>query len=114
MSQGQYEAVIKKYPLIGKLYITLREFQRIVFSQKTNELKSWISETATYDIPEVTSFLDGIRKDIDAVENGITYQYNNGLAEGSVNKIKLIKRIMYGRNSFNLLKAKVLLNELYS
>jgi hypothetical protein len=114
LSQEQYEAVIKKYPLIGKLYITLREFQRIVFSQKTNELKSWISETATYDIPEITSFLDGIRKDIDAVENGISYQYNNGLAEGSVNKIKLIKRIMYGRNSFNLLKAKVLLNELYS
>lgn len=45
--------------------------------------------------------------------NGINYQYNNGLAEGSVNKIKLIKRIMYGRNSFQLLKAKILLNEYY-
>lgn len=79
-----------------------------MFSQKTNELKSWISETATYGIPEITSFLDGIRKDIDAVENGITYEYNNGLAEGSVYKIKLVKRIMYGRNSFILLKAKVI------
>ena len=38
--------------------------------------------------------------------------YNNGLAEGSVNKIKVIKRIMYGRNSFELLKAKVLFHEL--
>ena len=37
--------------------------------------------------------------------------YNNGLAEGSVNKIKVVKRIMYGRNSFDLLKAKVLLCE---
>ena len=51
--------------------------------------------------------------DIDAVKNAIKYKYNNGLAEGSVNKIKVIKRIMYGRNSFELLKAKVLFGELF-
>ena len=43
---------------------------------------------------------------MDAVKNGIKYEYNNGLAEGSVNKIKVLKRTMYGRNSFQLLKAK--------
>ncbi|MFR0756030.1 MAG: transposase [Hominisplanchenecus sp.] len=48
-----------------------------------------------------------------AVKNGIIYSYNNGLAEGSVNKIKVIKRVMYGRNSFELLKAKVLFGELF-
>ena len=41
------------------------------------------------------------------------YPYNNGLAEGSVNKIKVIKRTMYGRNSFELLKDKVLFYELF-
>ena len=55
--------------------------------------------------------MNGIRQDIVAVKNGIAMQYNNGLAEGSVNKLKVIKRIMYGRNSFELLKAKVLLHE---
>ena len=45
------------------------------------------------------------------MKNEISMQYNNGLAEGSVNKLKVIKRIMYGRNSFELLKAKVLLHE---
>lgn len=48
-----------------------------------------------------------------AVRNGIIHSYNNGLAEGSVNKIKVIKRIMYERNSFELLKAKVLFHELF-
>ena len=51
----------------------------------------------------------GIERDLEAVKNGIKYDYNNGLAEGSVNKIKVIKRIMYGRCSFDLLKQKVLL-----
>lgn len=56
---------------------------------------------------------NGLKSDIDAVKNAIKYKFNNGLAEGSVNKIKLMKRIMYGRNSFRLLKAKILLNEYY-
>ena len=45
---------------------------------------------------------------IDAVKNAIIYDYNNGLAEGSVNKLKVIKRIMYGRCSFALLRSKIL------
>ena len=64
-----------------------------------------------HDIPELQAYINGVRKDIDAVKNGISLAYNNGLAEGSVNKIKVIKRIMYGRNSFDLLKAKVLFHE---
>ncbi|MBO6231467.1 MAG: transposase, partial [Ruminiclostridium sp.] len=41
----------------------------------------------------------------------IEHSYNNGIAEGTVNKIKVIKRTMYGRCSFELLRAKVLLNQ---
>ncbi|WP_399547986.1 transposase [uncultured Clostridium sp.] len=47
------------------------------------------------------------------LEGFIKYDYNNGLAEGSVNKIKVIKRIMYGRCNFNTLKNKVLKLEYY-
>ena len=64
-----------------------------------------------FNIPELQTYVNGIRQDIVAVKNGIAMQYNNGLAEGSVNKLKVIKRIMYGRNSFELMKANVLLHE---
>lgn len=57
------------------------------------------------------TYVNGLLSDIDSLKNAIKYKYNNVLAEGSVNKIKLTKRIMYGRNSFELLKAKLLLNE---
>ena len=59
-----------------------------------------------YDIPELQTFINGIKKDLTAVKNGIIYSYNNGLAEGSVNKIKVIKRVMYGRNSFGIIESK--------
>lgn len=111
ITSEQYDAVIKKYPILGQLYSLLKEFHRIVFSQKSDELDDCIETAAKLNIDELDSYLGGIHNDIQAVKNAINYKYNNGLAEGSVNKIKLIKRIMYGRNSFTLLKAKILLNE---
>jgi len=112
LSNEQYETVIKEYPILGELYTLIKEFYRIMFSHKAEELEIWISEAKTHDIPELQSFLGGTRKDIEAAKNGIIHSYNNGLAEGSVNKLKVIKRIMYGRNSFELLKSKILLYEM--
>jgi hypothetical protein len=109
----QYDAAVKKYPILGQLYSLLKEFHRIVFSQKSNELDDWLVKSSRLNIDEINTYISGLKSDLDAVKNGIQYKYNNGLAEGSVNKIKLIKRIMYGRNSFHLLKAKVLLNEYF-
>lgn len=111
LTQEQYEAVIKKFPVLGELYSLLKEFHRIVFSHKSEDLDQWIQTAFRLKIDELDSYLNGLKSDIVAVKNGIEQIYNNGLAEGSVNKIKLIKRIMYGRNSFELLKSKILLNE---
>ena len=52
----------------------------------------------------------GVLKDLKAVLNNAVYPYNNGLAEGQINKLKIIKRIMYGRASFETLKNKVIWN----
>ena len=111
ITQKQYEAVLKKHPTLGKAYQMLKRFHTLVFSHKADELESWIYETEKMDIAEVNSFLAGLKKDLIAVKNCVIYPYNNGLAEGSVNKLKLVKRIMYGRNSFELLKSKTLLLE---
>ena len=113
ITEDQYEQALERYPLLSQLYTLVKEFHTVMFSQKPEKLDLWIKSAKKYDIPELQSFMEGICNDIEAVKNGIAYSYNNGLAEGSVNKIKVIKRIMYGRNSFELLKAKVLFHELF-
>ena len=113
LTQEQYEAALKKYPILGDLYSLLREYHRIIFSQKEDELDGWIVQASSLKIDELDTYVNGLQADIAAVKNAVCYKYNNGLAEGSVNKIKLTKRIMYGRNSFQLLKAKLLLNEYF-
>ena len=109
----QYEQVLKKYPLLSELYSLVKEFYSVLFSKKPEKLDFWMESARKYDIPELQTFLEGITNDLKAVKNGISYSYINGLAEGSVNKIKVIKRIMYGRNSFDLLKSKILFHELF-
>ena len=101
----------KTYPVITELYAAIKEFYEILYSRRDERLETWLEKIENFNIPELQTYVNGIRIDINAVKNGIKLKYNNGLAEGSVNKIKVIKRIMYGRNSFDLLKAKVLLHE---
>lgn len=113
LTKKQYEAAVKKHPVLGNLYALLKDFHKIIFSKKSCELETWIETASQLKIDEIDSYIGGLKKDLTAVKNSIDYEYNNGLAEGSVNKIKLAKRIMYGRSSFLLLKAKILLSEYY-
>ncbi|MCM1201260.1 MAG: transposase [Bacteroides fragilis] len=87
-------------------------FKQTLFSKKESEPGKWPEETEALEIEELSGFVNGIKRDVDAVRNAIRPDYNNGLAEGSVNKLKVVKRIMYGRNSFELLKGKLLRLEL--
>jgi transposase len=59
-------------------------------------------------LKEFESFARGLSKDYEAVKNALRYEWSNGQLEGQVNRLKLIKRQMYGRAKFDLLKARVL------
>ena len=54
----------------------------------------------------IEDFVSGIRRDLAAVKNGISYPESNGFAEGNNNKFKLIKRILYGRANITTLFKK--------
>ena len=66
------------------------------------------SRTANAGIPECKSFADSIRKDLDAVTNGAPLPWSQGRVEGSINRLKAIKRAMYGRGKHDLLRRRVL------
>jgi len=114
LTEDQVVSIIKEYPVIGNLYDTVRSFKEIVFAKHVDEIDGWIATASQLDIAEINSFINGIVPDLDAVKNAIRFEYNNGLAEGSVNKLKLVKRIMYGRCSFTLLCSKMLLKGFYT
>ena len=75
-----------------------------------SDLEGWLAAVEADDQPDLRSFAAGIRNDQQAVANGLTLPYSSGKVEGTVNKIKTIKRQMYGRAGFGLLRKRVILH----
>jgi transposase len=69
---------------------------------------AWLSLALASQIPELRSFVAGIERDKEAVKAGLTLPTSNGIVEGKVHKLKLIKRMGYGRAGFPLLRQRVL------
>ncbi len=71
-------------------------------------LDDWLAAVEAADLPELHRFTSGLRRDYDAVRAGLTLEHNSGRVEGTVNKIKMLKRQMFGRANFDLLRTRVL------
>jgi transposase len=83
------------------------EFTALIRKRSTGTLKEWLSRAEVSLCPEVRHFAEGIRRDESAVNAAVTLRWSNGPVEGHVNRLKTIKRQMYGRAGFPLLKARV-------
>ena len=98
---------------LNEIINLVREFKKVIFSRKPKQLDKWLEKATNLNVPEINSFVNLIKSDIDAVKNSIKYpQYSNGVTEGFNNKTKVIKRQMYGRCSSKLLRLKILANQL--
>ena len=89
-------------------YQLVQEFRQLLHQREGEKLDAWLAKSAASQIHELQSFVQGIERDKAAVVAGLTLSQNNGLVEGKVNKLKLIKRMGYGRAGFALLRQRVL------
>ena len=91
-----------------RTYQLVQEFRHMLHTRSGEKLDSWLAKVTASQIRELQSFVLGVERDKAAVVAGLTLPQNNGLVEGKVNKLKLIKRMMYGRAEFPLLRQRVL------
>ena len=96
-------------PHLDTLAAHVTEFAKILTSRHGGQLDDWITAVEADDQPHLHSFARGLKHDHDAVTNGLTLPWNSGVAEGNINRIKMLKRQTYGRASFPLLRKRVLL-----
>jgi hypothetical protein len=96
-------------PDIAAITELARGFTHLVRNRLGAQLDNWITQAGTGSVPEIRSFATGLRKDYDAVKAGLTLPWSSGAVEGNVNRIKMIKRQMYGRARFDLLRKRILL-----
>ncbi len=93
---------------LKKAYHLIQDFLSMVHKREGHRLDTWLELVAVSDLPELQSFAAGVEKDKHAVKAGLTWSINNGQVEGQVTKLKLIKRTMYGKAGFALLRQRVL------
>jgi transposase len=86
-----------------------QEFAQIAHDRKAELLDGWIARTHGSQVPhELRGFGDGLKRDFEAVKAALSLEWSNGQVEGQINRLKMIKRQMYGRAGFDLLRRRVL------
>ena len=99
--------IFDKYPNIWELHCCIKEFRNIFKKRNVPLLYLFIEKYSNSSIKALKSFADGLKRDIDAVENAVAYNFSNGFVEGTNSRLKMIKRTMYGRCGKQLLEAKL-------
>ncbi|WP_420493587.1 transposase [Sinorhizobium meliloti] len=83
-------------------------FRGIFGSRDPGKLDSWIDDAVNSGLVAIERFARVLHRDIGAVRNAVELPWSNGQAEGQINRLKTIKRAMYGRAGAALLRARML------
>jgi transposase len=96
-------------PVLKEAAALAQEFARMVKKREGDALDTWLEKAGQSTCNEVRLFAQGLRQDLAAVRHAVTLEWSNGQVEGQVNRLKMLKRQMYGRAGFGLLRTRVLL-----
>lgn len=103
---------LQAYGWFRDTYNAAASFYNAIMGDDKDVLKAWLDLYGQSPISELKSFAYGIKMDIKAVNNAIDLDTSNGIVEGYVNKLKTVKRVMYGRASIELLRRKMVFSKL--
>jgi transposase len=95
-------------PQIAASYALFHQFAGLFQTKASEKVRVWLEAAQTSGLAEIQNFAVGLEKDLAAVTNAISLAWSNGQTEGQVNRLKMLKRQMYGRANFDLLRRRVL------
>jgi transposase len=94
---------------LDRLTDHVRGFAVMMTELAGDRLLDWISTVENDSLTALASFARNLRRDLEAVRNGLSLPYSSGAVEGHVNRVKMLKRQMFGRANFDLLRKRTLL-----
>ncbi|MFF3617401.1 transposase [Streptomyces sp. NPDC002580] len=107
--QQARKTVLARCPELEKAAALISSFAEMLTTLDGARLPEWITDAMRAGLPGISTFAVGLQSDFDAVTAGLTTHWNSGPVEGAVNRIKMLKRQMFGRAGFDLLRKRVLL-----
>ena len=107
----QLADVLARCPELHAVADHVRDFADIMNKHRGDRLPDWMLRVQADNLPALHSLVTGLRRDLAAVTAGLTMTWSSGPVEGAVNRIKTLKRSMYGRAGFDLLRRRILLSD---
>jgi len=107
--QASLDAILAASPELATFTEHVRAFATLMTERRGRDLEQWMTAAAASGEPALQSFVTGLCADQDAVTAGLTLPWSSGSVEGHINRIKMLKRQMYGRANPDLLRRRVLL-----
>jgi transposase len=95
-------------PQIEQSVTLFERFARILRARDRADLDPWLQAAKRSGVAELVEFAKRLRQDYEAVEAACTLEWSQGQVEGQITKLKLIRRQMYGRGNFDLVRKRVL------
>jgi len=93
---------------LNTAYQLAQQFRNLLNRHSSTGFDQWLEEALACDIAEIRSFARGLVRDEKAVRAGLDLPWSQGQVEAQVHRLKLIKRLSYGRAKFDLLRVRVL------
>ena len=107
-TERQQRALICRLPEVAVARDLAQQFRVRVRDRKPEALAPWIQASQASGIGELKTFADGLQREQAVIRAALELPYSNGVTEGHVHRLKMIKRTAYGRASFKLLRQRVL------
>ena len=106
--EEQALSLLRKTPNVEMAYGLAQQLVKMVKERNAQALETWLGDCQMSGISDLVTFAQGLEKEGSAFHAALSLLYSNGPVEGKINKLKYIKRSMYGRSGFPLLRQKVL------
>lgn len=106
--EKQSRQQLLKIEPVNRALLLVQEFRELLAAGKGDQFDEWVQKAEKTEGSPFKGFLHGVRRDSEAVHNAFRSPWSNGQTEGQVNRLKFIKRQMFGRANFDLLRIRVL------
>ena len=88
---------LRQYQSIEQMYQLTQKCRKMFCERDASVFDAWIVQCSTCSIPDMETFAQGVQKDYATIKAAFTLPFSNGPAKGHVNRLKFVKRSMYGR-----------------
>jgi len=110
--RGTLDEMLEASTDVAVIYPLIQRFEKMIKNTSSagqaERLDNWLGAALTSGVKDFETFATGLKREQSGVEAALTLPYSNGQTEGQINRLKLIKRQMYGRGSFEMLRQRVL------